>query len=75
MTVDKAKVVAEIIASALNVSMETITVQSSMQTVPQWDSLGQLTICLAIQERFGIKMNMDTITEATSVSKLIACIP
>jgi acyl carrier protein len=75
MTVEKFRLVVEIVASALNVPLESLSQDSSMQNVPQWDSLAQLTICLTLEERFHFKMDMDTIATATSLGQLVACLP
>ena len=64
-----------LVASVLNVPDGTLDANSSMETVPQWDSLAQLNICLAFQERFGVVMDMEAIANATSVAKLAAMIP
>lgn len=43
---------------------------SSMDTIPEWDSMAHLIICLAIQDRFGVKLDMEAIEGATSVEAL-----
>lgn len=64
--------VSALIASTLGLSPDSVNAESSMETVPQWDSLAQLNICLAVQEQFGVDMDMDAIGNATSVAKLAA---
>lgn len=75
MTPDRFHLVAEVVASTLNVPLESLSADSSMQTVAAWDSIAQLSICLALEEQFHFKMEMDTIAEATSLDRLIACLP
>ena len=41
-----------------------------IDTIPEWDSMAHLNICLAIQDSFGIQLDMDTIGELTSVAAL-----
>jgi len=64
----------EVIARALNVDPARIDEHASMATVTEWDSLGHLQVCLAVQERFGVVMDLDAIAEATSVAALRALI-
>jgi acyl carrier protein len=70
----EAEVVA-LVASVLNMDDHSVSANDSMETLSQWDSLAQLNICLAFQERFGVAMDMETIANATSVAKLAALLP
>lgn len=71
----KSAEVASVVASVLNLPAAEVTADASMENLPQWDSLAQLNICLAFQERFGIAMDMETIASSTSVAKLAALLP
>lgn len=64
-----AKIIA-LIATELDVPSAKINAKSSIDTVPEWDSMAHLNICLAIQDSFGIQLDMDTIGELTSVAAL-----
>ena len=72
MTTENASIVVALIASTLSLPDRALDANSSMETVPQWDSLAHLNICLAFQERFGVVLDMETIADSTSVSKLCA---
>ena len=63
------KVIA-LVAAELDVPPGKINAGSSIDTIPQWDSMAHLNICLAIQDSFGITLDMDTIGELTSVAAL-----
>ncbi len=67
--------VSALVASVLDLPATAIGPETSMENTPQWDSLAQLNICLAFQERFGISMDMDAITNTTSVAALTALLP
>jgi len=67
--------VTELVSSVLGLSSHAIDADASMENTPQWDSLAQLNICLAFQERFGTTMDMETIAQSTSVLKLAALLP
>lgn len=69
---EKIEAVSSLVASVLNVPSKSIDSGSSMENTPQWDSLAQLNICLAFQEKYRIAMDMEAIANATSVEKLAA---
>ena len=69
---DKTQAVLELVADVLKVPAEKLPPGASMETVAEWDSLAQLSICLSFQERFGVVMDMETIASATSVPALLA---
>jgi acyl carrier protein len=71
----KSAEVASVVASVLNLPAAEVTADASMENLHQWDSLAQLNICLAFQERFGVAMDMETIASSTSVAKLAALLP
>ncbi|MFZ1123661.1 MAG: acyl carrier protein [Candidatus Baltobacteraceae bacterium] len=72
---DRTASVIEIVSSVLKLAPGAVGPDDSVETLPQWDSLAHLNICLRIEERFGIDMDMDVISEATSVAKLAALLP
>jgi acyl carrier protein len=75
MTTTNTALVTALIASVLNLPEGSVSADASMETLPGWDSLGQLNICLAFQERFGVVLDMETIAGSTSVSQLSALLP
>jgi acyl carrier protein len=75
MTQKNVAEVAALAAKVLNLPSDEVGAHASMETVPQWDSLAHLNICLAFQERFGITMNMETIAHSTSVAALAELLP
>lgn len=48
--------------------------QASMKTVPQWDSLGTLTLVGVIEEMFQIRLELDDIPTLTSFEAVAACL-
>lgn len=59
-----------LVASELGLPVSKVNAGSSIETIQEWDSMAHLNICLAMQESFGIRIDMDTIGEATSVQAL-----
>lgn len=61
-----------LIAGELEIPEAKLNAQSSSETIPEWDSMAQLNICLAIQDRFGLTLDLEEIATATSVPALLA---
>jgi acyl carrier protein len=61
-----------LIASELGIPEAKLDASSSVDTVPEWDSMGHLNICLAFQERFGVRLDLEAIGAATTVPALVA---
>ena len=59
-----------LVASELEIPESRLNAGSSIDTTPEWDSVGHLNICLAVQDRFGVTLDMDAISELTSVAAL-----
>ena len=72
MTSDRTRAVIALIASELKIPEAKLDAGSSVDTVPEWDSMGHLNICLAFQDRFGVKLDLEAIGAATSVPALVA---
>jgi len=63
--------VKEIIAEALNVDKAVLTDDLSIGGIPEWDSVGNLTIISAIEEKMEIEIPLDDLFDLTSVSALV----
>lgn len=63
-----------LIAAELEIPADRLNAGSSIDNTPEWDSVGHLNICLAVQDRFGIELDMDAISELTSVAALAALV-
>jgi len=61
---------AQVIAKALEIDFQEISLTSSIDTVEKWDSVGQLEIILGIEKAFGVRFHTDDIPELISVGKL-----
>ncbi len=56
----------DVLATVLNVDPASIGPDSSMDTVPSWDSLRHLTLVLALEEEFGVQIPDDDAGSITS---------
>ena len=59
------------IAEVLQVNLEEITPQITFGDIPQWDSMGHMEVMLALEQRFGVPVNADTIGELVSFEKIV----
>ena len=60
-----------IIAEALNVEMTMLTDDLTIGGIPEWDSVGNLTIISAIEEKMEVEFPLDDLFELTSISALV----
>tara|TARA_Y100000031_G_C7920536_1_gene248063 strand:+ start:22 stop:273 length:252 start_codon:yes stop_codon:yes gene_type:complete len=63
-----------IISDIFNCDASELTDSTGPGDIPQWDSLGHLTLMVEIQKRFGAKIPMEKSLEVESISDLAAMI-
>jgi acyl carrier protein len=56
-----------VIAMTLGVPPETISLSSSPETLPQWDSLNHLNLVLAIESEFGVSLSPEDVLDMRTV--------
>lgn len=64
--------VREIIAVALDIDPVLITESLAMEDIEQWDSMGNMAIIAAIEQKLGIEFPIDDLFELNSVPALVA---
>jgi acyl carrier protein len=64
--------VIKLIAETLQIPASELSEYSAADSFAAWDSLGQLRVCMALEERFGISVPMETIPELDSVGRILA---
>lgn len=62
--------IASLVAETLDLNRDEIGADSSMSNTPSWDSIGQVNICMAIEQHFGSVIDLDSIVTATSIKSL-----
>jgi len=65
------KDVFEIVARVMNVPLDAVDENSSMDTLVKWDSLHHMNLILAVEENIGIQFTDEDIISITNVSSLI----
>jgi acyl carrier protein len=56
-----------LVAEALNVSAETLTEDSSTETVPTWDSVAGMSLMVLLEETYDIAFEAEELAMLTSV--------
>jgi acyl carrier protein len=72
---EKTQAIIELVAGVLQLRPQEIAPDALAETVAGWDSLAHLNICLLVEERYGVEMDMETIANATSIPALVALVP
>ena len=63
------------ISKALACEEDTVTRDSGLGELPEWDSLGHLAIILAIEEEFGLELTDEQVsanTDAATLERLLS---
>jgi len=63
--------VKQAIAEALDVELSVITPELGINDIPEWNSIGNLTIIAALEERFGVEIPMEDLFDLTNVSSIM----
>jgi len=59
-------------AETLQVPLEQIPEDLAFGDLPQWDSLGHMDLMLALEARFGVQINTETISNLVSLPAIYA---
>jgi acyl carrier protein len=60
----------QILSGLFNVSVESLSTESSTSNVAGWDSLGQLMVIVELEQQFGIQISPERGEELTSVARI-----
>jgi len=66
--------VRQIASDIFGVPAELITMESSPQTIENWDSMQHLNLVVALEERFGVQFDPEDIEQMTSVGAVAALV-
>ncbi|MFZ0961352.1 MAG: acyl carrier protein [Terriglobia bacterium] len=58
------------IADVFGIAPDEVNLQSSHETIPDWDSVGHFKLILHLEEVFGIRFPSDKIGSLTTVNKI-----
>jgi acyl carrier protein len=60
----------QILSGLFNVSVDSLSTESSTNNVAGWDSLGQLMVIVELEQQFGIQISPERGEELTSVARI-----
>jgi acyl carrier protein len=63
-----------VVSKVLGIPEDTVTADSSPETVEAWDSLKHMNLVLALEEEFGIRFPDETIVSMLSVGLIEAAV-
>lgn len=62
----------EIFADIFNTHKDKISLKTKQNELKEWDSLGQLRLMMAIEERFKISFTIEEIANLTSFERILS---
>jgi acyl carrier protein len=54
------------------VSLESVTADSSPETIESWDSIQHLNLVLALEEKFNLQLSPEEMEQMRSVAQIVA---
>jgi len=66
--------VRSLVADILGTSVDLVNDDSGPSTIEQWDSLAHITIAAAVEEKFGVNIEMGDLVNIKNFSQLVKII-
>ena len=63
--------VRQIVADIFGVPIDSVTADSSPESIENWDSMAHLNLVLSLEQAFGVNFPPDEIAELISVSAIV----
>lgn len=63
--------VQDIVANTLNVSPSEITMETSQENLPAWDSLAQINLLTSLEKEFDLEFEVEEFSELVSVRAIL----
>jgi len=64
----------EIVSQIMGVPLESVTLASSAENIPTWDSLKHMNLVLALEQTFDIHLSEEQIVELTRVDSILTIV-
>jgi len=61
----------ELVAGVLNVHADSLSLESTPDQIPSWDSLAQVTMCTALEQTLNIQFSMADMLSIKSISDFV----
>jgi acyl carrier protein len=63
--------IGDLISDTLVVPRDQVTENFTYGDVPEWDSMGHMNLMMALEDKFGIQITAETITNLVSIPAII----
>jgi len=57
--------------AAFDVNPNSVTIETKADDVPEWDSVGHLSLAASLEEAFGISLDVDDLMEMENVREIV----
>lgn len=64
----------QVISNVLNVPRDKLSIDSSPESIEQWESMKHINLVLAIEEEFDVQFDDEQIAELQSVKSIITAV-
>jgi acyl carrier protein len=58
------------LSQVFNIDPSKVTLETSQENTPSWDSIAHLKLVFEIEDAFGVRLTSEEIPQATSVTRL-----
>lgn len=62
----------DVFAEVFHVPATEISPETQFGELPQWDSMGHMDLMVALESKFGVEINAETISQLVSIPAIIA---
>ena len=63
--------VQEAFKSAFDIDPQTVTIDTTPNDIPAWDSMGHVALASSLEEAFGLSFDVDDLMEMENVKKIV----
>jgi len=61
----------QVMSSVFRIPVESLNIESSFDTIDQWDSLQHMNLIFALEDEFGLTIDDEVVAELTSVKSIL----
>lgn len=69
MNTSAADRIASVFSRVLGIDVDSVTDELRYNSIPQWDSIAHMSVVAALEEEFGVMIDMDDVIDMSSVGK------
>ena len=61
----------QVMSSVFRVPVESLNIESSIDTIDQWDSLQHMNLIFSLEDEFGLTIDDEVVAELTSAKSIL----